>query len=88
MNSWIVCEIDPCNIEEAQRGFHQHTRSEGGCHNIRRVSKTPLKLKSCKNLFIHNIRFSSQIILKFRTEHDGYTNIFCAKFHNDSDIEK
>ena len=39
--------------------------------------------KSHKTLFARNLFFSSQVILKFYTEHGSATAMLCAKFQND-----
>ena len=39
--------------------------------------------KSPETLFAHNLFFSSQVILKFYTEHGSATAVLCVKFRND-----
>ena len=46
-------------------------------------SKTHLKLKSCKILFIHNTYFNCTIVLKFYTEYGSIIATHSAKFLND-----
>ena len=53
------------------------------CYNIGYPSETHRRLKSCEILFVHNLSFSSPIILKFCTEHGSITAVHCANFQND-----
>ena len=46
-------------------------------------SETHLKLKSCENSFVHNIRLSCLNVLKFCKGHGSITAVLCAKFQND-----
>ena len=46
-------------------------------------SETHPKLKSREISFVHNVRFSCPIFLKFCTEHGSITAVLCAKFQND-----
>ena len=39
-----------------------------------------LQLRSCKNVFDHNIHRSFPIILKYRTEHSSYAAVLCVIF--------
>ena len=50
-------------------------------------SETHLKLKSCKNSFVHNICFNCPIGLKCCTEHGSDTAVLCAKFQRDRSTE-
>ena len=45
------------------------------------MSEIHLKLKSDEAFFANNLFLS--FILKFCTEHDSITAMFCVKFHND-----
>ena len=51
------------------------------------ISVWILKLKSHELSFVNNICLSGPIILKFCTEHDSDTVMFCAKFQEDWIIE-
>ena len=56
----------------------------GLCNNIIYPSKTHLKLKSREISFIHNIRFSCPIVLKFCTEHGSITAVSYIAQHPSS----
>ena len=58
-------------------------RQPGVLCNIWYPSKTHLKLKSREISFVHNIRFSCPIVLKFCTEHGSITAVLCATFRDD-----
>ena len=47
------------------------------------LSETHFELKSRENPFVHSIRFSCPIVLKFRTEHCSTTAVLCTRFQND-----
>ena len=55
----------------------------GVLHDVGYPSETHLKLKSRDISFVHNIRFSCPIVLKFCTAHGSITAMPWAKFQND-----
>ena len=57
------------------------TRTWALC-NIGYPSETHLKLKSHKNSFVHNIRFSCRIVLKIYTTHNCDTTVLHTKLRN------
>ena len=54
-----------------------------GQDRIGYLSEAHLKPKSLEISFVHNTRFSCQIVLQFCIEHDTITVVFCAKCRND-----
>ena len=61
----------------------QQAQSSGALCKMGYPSETHLTLKSREISFVHNIRFSCPIVLKFCTEYGSITDVFRAKFQND-----
>ena len=51
--------------------------------NIPYPSETHLNSKSRETSFVHDIRLSNQIVLKFCSEYGSIIVVLCAKYRND-----